>query len=39
MRVCYHGGMTTTAFPGHAGRWLPFARWRSLTRIEDKETQ
>ena len=26
-------GMTITAFPGHAGRCRPLARWRSLTRI------
>ena len=25
--------MTFTAFPGHAGRCWPFARWRSLTRM------
>ena len=38
-RICYHGGMTTTAFPGHAGRWLPLTRWRSLARIENKENR
>ena len=25
--------MTLLAFPGHAGRCWPFARWRSLPRI------
>ncbi len=25
--------MTVTAFPGHAGRVWPLARWRSLARI------
>ncbi len=25
--------VTVIAFPGHAGRCWPFARWRSLTRI------
>jgi hypothetical protein len=25
--------MTDAAFPGHAGRLWPFARWRSLTCI------
>ncbi len=29
-----HGQQATfTAFPGHAGRWWPLARWRSLARI------
>src|SRR5262245_60708114 len=23
------------AFPGHAGRWQPLARWRSLARVGD----
>jgi hypothetical protein len=27
--------MTVIALPGHAGRWQPFARWRSLARIGD----
>ena len=26
--------MPFTAFPGHAGRWWPLARWRSLARTE-----
>ena len=30
-----HVAMTTTAFPGHAGRWQPLSRWRSVTRIGD----
>ena len=27
---------TFTAFPGHAGRWWPLPRWRSVARIGDK---
>jgi hypothetical protein len=26
--------MTIIAFPGHAGRSWPLARWRSLARID-----
>ena len=31
--------MTITAFPGHAGRLWPLARWRSLARIVDEVYQ
>ena len=28
--------MTIMAFPGHAGRYWPLARWRSLARINER---
>ena len=28
--------MTLMAFAGHAGRWWPLARWRSLARIIER---
>jgi hypothetical protein len=31
--------MTVIAFPGHAGRWWPLTRWRSLARIIEEVSQ
>jgi hypothetical protein len=31
--------MTFIAFPGHAGRGWPLARWRSLARINARVLQ
>ena len=27
------------AFPGHAGRWWPLLRWRSIARIDERVPQ